>query len=158
CPGSTRARRPSGGTGPLQNTNGRNQEPATMTVPKKNRRDFLRVSAASPLLLPFVVPAGRTMGDETKAKNDRPRLALNGAGGQGSGDAHAASQFGDFLAVCDVDRRHASRAHEDKRIGKGKAEVYEDYRKVLDRKVIDAVVIGTPDHWHSKILIDAMKA
>ena len=49
-------------------------------------------------------------------------------------------------------------ARDDKQIGKGKADTYEDYRKVLDRKDIDAVVIGTPDHWHSKILIDAMKA
>src|SRR3954464_7165686 len=114
-----------------------------MTIGRtQNRRDFLRVSAASPLLLPLIVPAGKTIADETKAKNDRPRLALIGAGGQGSGDARGASQFGDFLAVCDVDRRHASRAHEDKRIGKGKADVYEDYRKVLDRKDVDAVVIG----------------
>ncbi len=41
---------------------------------------------------------------------------------------------------------------------KGKAYVYEDYRKLLDRNDIDAVVIGTPDHWHTRICIDAMKA
>lgn len=125
---------------------------------KPNRRDFLRVSATSPLLLPLVAPASRTMADETKAKNDRPRLALIGAGGQGSGDARAASRYGDFLAVCDVDKGHAQRARDDANIGKGKADVFGDYRKVLDRKDIDAVVIGTPDHWHSKILIEALKA
>ncbi|HWE40189.1 MAG TPA: Gfo/Idh/MocA family oxidoreductase [Isosphaeraceae bacterium] len=92
------------------------------------------------------------------AKNDRPRLGLIGAGGQGSGDARGASHFGDFLAVCDVDRNHAEHAKADRNIGKGKADVYEDYRKLLDRNDIDAVVIGTPDHWHTKILIDAMKA
>ena len=75
-----------------------------------------------------------------------------------SGDARGASRFGDFLAVCDVDKRHAERAREHKDIGKGKADVYEDYRKLLDRKDIDAVIIGTPDHWHTKICIDAMKA
>jgi predicted dehydrogenase len=125
---------------------------------KSNRRDFLRLSAASPLILPMVGPLGRVMADETRAKNDRPRLALIGCGGQGSGDARGASNFGDFLAVCDVDRRHAERAKADDNIGKGKADAYEDYRKVLDRDDIDAVIIGTPDHWHSKILIDAMKA
>jgi predicted dehydrogenase len=124
----------------------------------KSRRDFLRVSAASPLLLPLVAPTGRTLADDTKPKNERPRLGLIGCGGQGSGDAHWASNYGDFLAVCDVDKRHAERAKNDRGIGKGKADVCEDYRKLLDRNDIDAVVIGTPDHWHSKILIDAMKA
>src|SRR5438309_8085058 len=93
----------------------------------QNRREFLRVSAASPLLLPFVMPAGRTMADETKAKNDRPRLGLIGAGGQGSGDAKGASHYGDFLAVCDVDKSHAEKARKDDRIGKDKADVCEDY-------------------------------
>jgi predicted dehydrogenase len=124
----------------------------------QSRRDFLRVAASSPALLPFLAPFGRTMADETKAKNDRPRLGLIGAGGQGTGDARAASQFGDFLAVCDVDRRHAERARNERRIGKEKADIYEDYRKLLDRKDVDAVIIGTPDHWHTKICIDAMKA
>jgi predicted dehydrogenase len=127
-----------------------------MEIRTKNRREFLRVSAASTLLLPFA--AGRTMADETRAKNDRPRLGLIGAGGQGSGDARWASDYGDFLAVCDVDKSHAEKAKESSKIGKGKADVYEDYRKVLDRNDIEAVIIGTPDHWHTKILIDAMKA
>ncbi len=125
---------------------------------QQRRRDFLRVAATSPALAPFLYPFGRTFGDETKAKNERPRLGLIGAGGQGSGDARWASNYGDFLAVCDVDRRHAERAKKDHRIGKDKAEVYEDYRKLLDRKDIDAVIIGTPDHWHTKICIDAMRA
>ena len=129
-----------------------------MASRSQNRREFLRVTAASPLLLPLVMPSGRTMADETRAKNDRPRLGLIGAGGQGSGDARGASHYGDFLAVCDVDKGHAGHAKADRQIGKGKADTYEDYRKLLDRKDIDAVIIGTPDHWHTKICIDAMKA
>ncbi len=50
------------------------------------------------------------------------------------------------------------RPRNDRRIGKGKADIYEDYRKLLDRKDIDAVIIGTPDHWHTRICIDAMRA
>lgn len=123
-----------------------------------SRRDFLRVSAASPLLYPFLSPSARVTAEEIRVKNDRPRLGLIGAGGQGSGDARGASRFGDFLAVCDVDKGHAERARNDGRIGNGKADVYEDYRKLLDRKDIDAVIIGTPDHWHTRICIDAMKA
>jgi predicted dehydrogenase len=126
-----------------------------MFIRTRTRRDFLRVSAASPLLLPF---ASRTLADEPQGKNDRPRLGLIGAGGQGTGDANWAANYGDFVAVCDVDRKHVERARTSDKIGKGKAEAYEDYRKLLDRDDIDAVIIGTPDHWHTKICIDAMKA
>ncbi len=129
-----------------------------MTIRTTHRRDFLRVAATSPALLPFLSPFARALGDETRGKNDRPRLGLIGAGGQGSGDARWASNYGDFLAVCDVDARHAERAKKSDRIGKEKADIYEDYRKLLDRKDIDAVIIGTPDHWHTKICIDAMRA
>ncbi|MGP0068738.1 MAG: Gfo/Idh/MocA family protein [Isosphaeraceae bacterium] len=129
-----------------------------MTLRTQNRRDFLRVAATSPALLPFFMPFGRSMAEEMQAKNDRPRLGLIGAGGQGSGDARGASTYGDFLAVCDVDKTHAERAKADRRIGKGKADIYGDYRKLLDRKDIDAVIIGTPDHWHTRICIDALRA
>jgi predicted dehydrogenase len=129
-----------------------------MSSPTKNRREFLRVSAASPLLAPLVVTGGRTYAQETTAKNDRPRLALIGCGGQGQGIARWAANYGDFLAVCDVDSTHAEEARDHENLGKGKAEVYGDYRNVLDRDDVDAVLIGTPDHWHTKICIDAMKA
>jgi predicted dehydrogenase len=129
-----------------------------MFIRARTRREFLRVSASSPLLLPLLEPGGRTLVEEMRQANERPRLALIGAGGQGSGDAVGASRFGDFLAVCDVDKSHAEQARGSNRIGKGKADIYEDYRKVLDRNDIDAVIIGTPDHWHTKICIDAMKA
>ncbi|MDX2035034.1 MAG: Gfo/Idh/MocA family oxidoreductase [Isosphaeraceae bacterium] len=120
------------------------------------RRGFLQTSIAGSVLAPLF--SSRASADDTKSKNERPRLGLIGAGGQGSGDARWASNFGDFLAVCDVDKSHIDRARNDRRIGKGKAEGYEDYRALLDRKDIDAVIIGTPDHWHTKICIDAMNA
>ncbi len=129
-----------------------------MQTRSRNRRDFLRLSAASPMLAPFVLPVGRTLAQESKTPNSRPRYALIGCGGMGKGDASSASRFADCVAVCDVDKNHAEDARQNDRIGKGKAEVYEDYRKVLDRNDVDVVICGTPDHWHSKITIDAMKA
>jgi predicted dehydrogenase len=78
-----------------------------------------------------------------------------GLGGMGRGDMAAAMQFGDVAAVCDVDANHARDA---KAAAGGKADVYEDYRRVLDRKDIGVVCIATPDHWHTKIAIEAMQA
>ncbi len=122
-----------------------------------NRREMIRITAASGLVLPYL-RTGRTMADETKTANSRPRIGSIGVGSMGSGDSSAAARFGDIVAVCDVDKSHAEKAKNSDRIGKGKADAYEDYRKVLDRKDIDIVTISTPDHWHSKILIEAMKA
>ena len=66
------------------------------------------------------------------------------------------AKFGDILAVCDVDSDRAEKRASDK-IGKGKADAYTDYRKVLDRKDIDVVSVVTPDHWHVKIAIEALR-
>src|SRR5262245_58756322 len=124
-----------------------------MTIRTHHRRDFLRVAARSPALLPFFSPFRRTLADETRSPNARPRLGLIGAVVQGTWDAIGAAHHGDFLAICDVDKTHAEKVKKNQRIGKEKADTYEDYRKLLDRKDIDAVLIGTPDHWHTKICI-----
>ncbi len=68
------------------------------------------------------------------------------------------SRFGDIVAVCDVDSRHTEKAKQAENIGKGKADAYRDYRKVLERKDIDVVSVVTPDHWHVKIAIEALQA
>ena len=76
-------------------------------------------------------------------------------GGRGRTITGQASHFGDIVAVCDVDAKHLQAAKAETR---GKANDYGDYRHVLDRSDIDAVVIATPDHWHVKIAIEAMQA
>ncbi len=92
------------------------------------------------------------------SSNDRPRIGCIGVGSMGSGDAEAHAKFGDILAVCDVDADHAQGARESDKIGKGKADVYGDYRQVLDRQDIDVVSVVTPDHWHVKIAVEALEA
>jgi predicted dehydrogenase len=127
----------------------------------QSRRDFLRDSAAltaGGILLPSWLAGTRSMADESKSPNARPRVGCIGLGGMGHGDARAARKYGDIVAVCDVDRKHAEHARDDKNIGNGKADICEDYRKLLDRKDIDVVTISTPDHWHTRIAIDAMKS
>jgi predicted dehydrogenase len=130
-----------------------------MTDPR-SRRDFFRVSAATTgaLLLPYGYPVGRTLADEPRGPNDRPRIGAIGVGGRGSGIARSAAKYGDIIAVCDVDRAHAERAAAEENLGKGKAEIHEDYRKLLDRQDVDVVTIGTPDHWHTAICIAALRA
>ncbi len=92
------------------------------------------------------------------SKNDRPQIGCIGVGSMGTGDARGHAGFGDIVAVCDVDSRHAERARNDEKIGKGKADAYKDYRKVLERNDIDVVSIVTPDHWHIKIAVEALEA
>ena len=123
------------------------------------RRQLLKatVSAASiGALTPYWFSQAKTLADETKSKNDRPLVGSIGLGGRGSGIAGNARKFGDIVAVCDVDQRHVARGRE--RLSGGKAEMFTDYRKLLARNDIEIVTIGTPDHWHTKIALEALAA
>ena len=123
---------------------------------KSSRRHFLHTTALSGTALTFF-PWTRTA-FANRSANDRPRIGCIGLGGMGTGDARAHARFGDILAVCDVDSRHAERARDDEQIGRGKCDTYKDYRRVLERDDIDVVSIVTPDHWHVAIAIEALKA
>ena len=86
-------------------------------------------------------------------------VAAIGVGGRGSGIGNQAAQLGQMVACCDVDRNHAQRFADATAKKGGSCKVYTDYRELLaQEKNLDAVTIGTPDHWHVKIAIDAMKA
>ncbi len=121
---------------------------------KLTRRSFVQTSAGAMALAanPFWSPL-RAAAPESK--NERPIIGSIGLGGQGTGIARRASEYGDVVAVCDVQRQHAERAKE-KHFSQ--AEIYEDYRKLLDRDDIEAVTIGTPDHWHTAIALAALEA
>ena len=89
--------------------------------------------------------------------NDRVRIALIGAGGQGSGDTRNALNVGgvELAAVADIYDGRLKRARE---VWGDQVFTTRDYREVLARKDVDAVFVATPDHWHSTIAIDAMNA
>jgi len=118
------------------------------------RRTFIQTSAATAALAsnPYWFTS-RARAEESK--NERPLVGAIGMGGQGTHDATRAAKFGDVVAVCDVQRQHAERAKE-KHFAN--AEIFEDYRKLLERKDIEAVTIGTPDHWHTEIALAALDA
>ena len=111
------------------------------------RRNFLMTCLASPLVMRAAVLA--------QSPNDRIGIALVGCGGQGTGDIRSAARFGDVVAVADADLAHAENV---KKIFDGKPTVYQDYRKLLENKDVDVVIQATPDHWHTKINIEAMRA
>ncbi|MCH7726732.1 MAG: Gfo/Idh/MocA family oxidoreductase [Planctomycetes bacterium] len=126
---------------------------------QRTRREFLKTSAAAAAagsVIPYLSSSRKAFANS--APNDRPRIGCIGVGSMGTGDARAHARFGDILAVCDVDSNHAARAKNHKGIGKGKADAYGDYRKVLERTDIDVVSVVTPDHWHVKIAIEALQA
>ena len=125
---------------------------------KSSRRQFLQQSSALAAVaaVPYFMSSPKAFANQ--AKNDRPTIGCIGVGSMGSGDAQGHSNYGDIVAVCDVDSKHAEAAKNHEKIGKGKADAYEDYRKVLERKDIDVVSVVTPDHWHVKIAIEALQA
>jgi len=90
--------------------------------------------------------------------NDRPLIALVGAGSQGQGDALNARNYGDIVAVCDVDRTHAEQAAKKLATDGRDPKIYSDFRRLLERSDIDIIVNATPDHWHSLVNIAAAKA
>ena len=120
------------------------------------RREFLKQSVAAASTVPYFTSSPQAFANASP--NDRPTIGCIGVGGMGTGDARGHAGFGDIVAVCDVDSRHAERAKNDERIGKGKVDTYSDYRRVLERNDIDVVSVATPDHWHVKIAIEALQA
>lgn len=129
-------------------------------MPKNNqtRRDFLVKSAAvtAAASTPYFFSTPKTLADEIKGKNDRINIGVIGAGGMATGNMNSAKDWLDVVAIADVDanRRDAF----NKKLSKGKADVYEDYREVIARDDIDVIHVATPDHWHTKPLIEAMLA
>ncbi len=90
--------------------------------------------------------------------NDRPGIALIGCGGQGRGDARNAANYGEIVAVCDVDKNHAASAAEKFAKDGKQPTIYSDFRKVMERKDVHIIVQGTPDHWHTLVNIAAAQA
>jgi len=132
------------------------------------RRSFLRGTAAAALAAPYVASADALGLDARPSPSGRIGAAGIGVGGRGSGHMRALSQFDDveLLAVCDVDKSRRLRMKQwiDKRYEKSRGttyagcDAYADFREVLDRPDIDAVVIATPDHWHCPLTVYAAQA
>lgn len=135
------------------------------------RRDFLRGTgvAAGAVAMPWIVPSSALGGGGALPPSERVNVGLIGRGLMGSGHLQVllGRKDAQVLAVCDVDR---SRRLEGQRLaeetyaaerasGKYKGcAAFNDYRELIARPDIDAVVIVTPDHWHALASCDAAAA
>ena len=115
------------------------------------RRHFLQTGPA------LLAAAGLSGADQGVSPNDRIRIATIGFGGMGMGDTTLAVSLPgvELVAVCDIYDGRLARARE---LHGDRVFITRDYREVLARKDIDAVIIATPDHWHATLSIAAMEA
>ncbi len=132
------------------------QDNRTSASTQPTRRNFLKTTAvvSTAVTVPYFFSQPRTLAQETKS--DRFRIGLIGAGGMGTGNMNSAKDFVDVVAIADVDSGRLAKAKE--QLSGGKADTFEDYRKVIERDDLDGIHIATPDHWHTKPLIEAMLA
>ncbi|MCS6953150.1 MAG: Gfo/Idh/MocA family oxidoreductase [Bryobacteraceae bacterium] len=115
-----------------------------------SRRSFVAASAG----VLTAASCARVLG-----ANDRLRLGVIGTGPRGQWLMKALQRIAgaeiEFVAVCDV---YDVRRNEAARLAGGAVEQYLDYRSLLDRRDVDAVIVATPDHWHGRITVDALNA
>ena len=133
---------------------------------KKSRRKFLKaIGGTSALLAAGVIPEDshakvielkpEKESQKIYSPNDKMRIATIGMGIIGYYDTEAALKVEgtELVAACDL---YDGRLLQAKNVFGKHLVTTRDYREILERKDIDAVIICTPDHWHNKIAIDAM--
>jgi predicted dehydrogenase len=120
-----------------------------------DRREFMKKAAIGTAAAGMAFPA---LGKAAQAAtSDKVIVGVIGTGRQGRSDLSAFRRQPDveIAAVCDVYQPNLDLGVKD---SGGKAQTYTDFRQVLDRKDIDVIVVGTPDHWHPLVMIEACKA
>jgi predicted dehydrogenase len=131
---------------------------------KIKRRSFLKRSLTGSvgfLGIPTIV-SSQVLGLNGKVPpSDKIILASIGVGGMGTGHVRSFLGYDDvqLTAVCDVRKEHRNRAKGiiDEKYGSGDCSTYDDFRELLSRPDIDAVVIATPEHWHALIGMEAAR-
>jgi predicted dehydrogenase len=127
-----------------------------------NRRELLAaaaIGAASPLFLPTAI-LGR---ENNIAPNEQIPMGLVGYGNRGGEISNGFRNLKRGFRVlafadCKEDRRKAAKEHTDRVYNNNDCKVYEKYEELLARDDINVVAIATPDHWHTKIAVEACKA
>src|SRR3978361_725446 len=130
---------------------------SNLTLSAMNRRNFLK-SAGAAAMLPAFAPA---FSQKASSANNRINLGVIGMGWQGPSNTKAFLELEDcqVVAVCDIDDKHRAAAIQmiNERYGNEDCKGYHDYRELLARPDIDAVMIAVPDHWHEIIATEAAR-
>ncbi len=124
------------------------------------RRSFIKGAGAALAGSVLIGPQALT---QTKivSQNDKFNIGVIGCNGMGWSNTNSFLKMADvdLVAICDVDNNVIKKRLTDyKSLRKNIPQTYTDYRSLLNNRDIDAVIIGTPDHWHCKMMIDAVKA
>jgi predicted dehydrogenase len=127
---------------------------------KSSRRTFIK--SASLLAAGSVMPFESFSTDRSGVPaNDKIRVGLIGANSQGWADLVSLlkNKEIDCVAMCDIDRNVlTNRTNDLLKLNLPKPKLFVDYRRMLESKDIDAVIIATPDHWHCRIFVDSLEA
>lgn len=126
---------------------------------KSSRRSFLKKTSL--LAFPVIIPASARGADGTTAPSNRVTMAAIGYGWQGGGNTAEFMRLPNvqMLAICDLDKRHLEDGVKNinGHYGNTDCKGYKDYRELLARKDIDAVMCATPDHWHALVAVEAAR-
>jgi predicted dehydrogenase len=133
------------------------------TDARTHRREFLRrcgATAVGGFAFPMIVDHGVLGGADTPPPSERVRVGVIGVGGQGTANLKALQKekTAEVVAVCDVDQEHLVKAKALAGTTGRPFLAFADYRRMLDDKSIDAVLVATPDHWHALPMIEACSA
>lgn len=123
-----------------------------------SRRDFIR--SASTMVAAAAMPSALNAFPKLVAPSDRLNVAAIGINGMGWADLTAMlkNPAAQCVALCDVDKNVLDKRAAELAQKGIKVKTYSDYRKLLESKDIDAVIIGTPDHWHALQMTEACAA
>jgi predicted dehydrogenase len=130
------------------------------TAPKSfqlSRREFIQTTAATAAAVPLIIPATALGRGGRPAPSDRINLGIIGVNGMGQSNLENCTEHPDVVvtAICDVYRK---RLEEVLAKHKDTAKGHNDYRELLARKDVDAVIIASPPHWHALMAIHAVEA
>jgi predicted dehydrogenase len=126
--------------------------------PRSSRREFLHrtvITGAASVAVPYLIPGGVLAAAGKPGANERIGIAGIGIGRQGTGDLLGALKFKEcrFIGIADVYLPRAQKLCE-----KLHGDAVQDYRRLLNRKDVDAIVTATPDHWRALVSVHACQA